>query len=585
MNSPGDPREKRPAALVTGCSTGIGYETALLLARNGWRVFATLRDLKKSGPLRAASAGSSLEILPMDVDQPGSVRRAVAEVLRKAGAIDLLVNNAGWGAFGSLEEFTDEEIRAQYETNVFGLMRVTKEVLPSMRARRSGRILHIGSLAGRMTFTGIALYCSTKHAVEALTEGLRTELRPFNVQVAVVEPGNIKTPFKANRRKAKAFLSGRSAYQGVLQKVLEFGNRTSPWTPGPQAVAQKVLEILQTPRMAVRYPVGLDAVLFPAIRWCLPMTLYDLLMERLYGRFLKGHRPPVQEPTQGPAASGRTALVTGANSGYGLEIAKLLVQRGYRVYATYRDKARSLELFALARSAPTLHPLPMDVTRRASVQGALRTVSRKEGRLDVLVNNAGSVTAGFLEDLSDGELNGQFDVNVFGTLRVTRAAVPLMRVTGGGRILNLGSISGRVVFPGIGAYAASKFALRSLTEGMRMELRPFGIEVGEIAPGTFATKVVANTRMAAKMRDRKSAYAPFRAQVEGLVEKEFRKAAPASIVAGLAGSLLELPRWRVRPVILAGTDAKVMAFLKERLPDAWFEWLFRLAFPWSRFPR
>jgi NAD(P)-dependent dehydrogenase (short-subunit alcohol dehydrogenase family) len=196
--------EERPVALITGCSTGIGYETALLLAREGYRVFAGLRDLKRSGPLRKAAAGLPLEILRLDVDRPGSVKKAVAEVLRRAGTIDLLVNNAGWGAFGALEEFTDEEIQAQFETNVFGSMRVTREVLPSMRARRSGRVLHIGSLAGKMTFAGIALYCSTKHAVEALTEGLRTELRPFGVEVAVIEPGNIKTPFKANRRKVES---------------------------------------------------------------------------------------------------------------------------------------------------------------------------------------------------------------------------------------------------------------------------------------------------------------------------------------------------------------------------------------------
>src|SRR6185295_5356194 len=216
--------ESRPVALITGCSTGIGFETALVLARRGHHVFATMRDLKKAGPLRQAAAGLHLEILSLDVDKPASVQKAVSTLLKKVGRIDLLINNAGWGAFGGLDEFSDEEIKAQYETNVFGLMRVTRAVLPTMRAQRSGRILHIGSLAGKMTFAGIGLYCSSKHAVEALTEGLRLELRPFNIQVAVVEPGSIKTPFKENRRKSKIFLEGKSVHQKALEKIEALGN-------------------------------------------------------------------------------------------------------------------------------------------------------------------------------------------------------------------------------------------------------------------------------------------------------------------------------------------------------------------------
>ncbi len=279
--------ENKPVALITGCSTGIGFETALLLARRGWRVFATLRDVKKSGPLRKASAGMPLEILPLDVDRTASVRRAVAGVVRKAGRIDALVNNAGWGAFGALEEFSDAEIRAQYETNVFGLLRVTREVLPILRRQKAGKVVHIGSLAGQMTFAGIGLYCSTKYAVEAITESLRLEARPFNIQVAVVEPGSIKTPFKVNRRKAVAFVEGRSAYQKTLQAILAFGDNPSALAPGPVRVAQTVARALESRRMAARYRVGLDAVLFPLVRWFMPDFLYDFALRRMYARFRK----------------------------------------------------------------------------------------------------------------------------------------------------------------------------------------------------------------------------------------------------------------------------------------------------------
>ena len=128
------------------------------------------------------------------------------------------MNNAGFGAFGALEDFTDEEILAQYETNVFGLFRIIREVLPSMRSRGRGRILNISSVAGKMTFAGIGLYCSSKHAVEALSESLRLELRPFGIQVGMVEPGQFHTRFRDNRRKNKIFTEGKSAYQPVLRK-------------------------------------------------------------------------------------------------------------------------------------------------------------------------------------------------------------------------------------------------------------------------------------------------------------------------------------------------------------------------------
>lgn len=279
--------ESRPVALVTGCSTGIGLEISILLAQQGWRVFATMRNLKKSGPLRQRAVGLPLEILSLDVDKPTSAVQAAASILKKTGRIDTLVNNAGWGAFGALEEFTDDEILAQYETNVFGLMRVTRAVLPAMRAQRSGRIIHIGSLAGKMTFAGIGLYCSSKYAVEALTEGLRLELRPFDIEAAVVEPGSIKTSFKMNRRKAKLFLQGKSAYQKVMSNILYFGDHPSSLAPGPAKVAQVVLKALSSNRMTARYTAGLDAFWFPAVRWFLPDFIYDFLLKRMYQRFTK----------------------------------------------------------------------------------------------------------------------------------------------------------------------------------------------------------------------------------------------------------------------------------------------------------
>jgi short-subunit dehydrogenase len=278
--------EKRPVTLITGCSTGIGLETSLALARKGYWVFATMRNLKKAGALRQAAKGLPIEILSLDVDKSSEAQKVVSAVMRKAGRIDVLINNAGWGAFGALEEFSDDEIKAQYETNVFGLMRVTNAVLPAMRAQKSGRILHIGSLAGRMTFAGVGLYCSSKYAVEALTEAMRTEVRPFNIEVAVIEPGSTNTQFKYNRHLSQKFLKKKSEYQKVLEKILAYGNNQSLKAPGSKQVVAAILKALESRRMAVRYTAGFDATWFPVARWFLPNGIYDLILKRMYRRFM-----------------------------------------------------------------------------------------------------------------------------------------------------------------------------------------------------------------------------------------------------------------------------------------------------------
>ena len=275
------------------------------------------------------------------------------------------------------------------------------------------------------------------------------------------------------------------------------------------------------------------------------------------------------------------ALVTGATSGFGLETAKLLAQKGYCVYAAYRSAKKRQALRQLEKTLP-IHSIYLDVTDTASINRAVALIRKKEKRVDVLVNNAGFVVAGFLEDLSDQDLRDQFDTNTAGVLRMVRAVAPMMRARGNGRIINIGSISGRVVFPALGAYAASKFALRALTEVLRQELRPFGIEVCEIAPGTFATQVVSSTRFGKNVLSPRSPYKNFKAQVEKKVEESFRRAAPAEKVAQLI--LILLGQSRLKPVYTAGTDAQILGFLKKRLPDAWFERLFTRIFSWSRFP-
>src|SRR5215210_3434575 len=179
------------AVLITGCSSGIGYATAERLADVGWRVYATARDVEKIAPLEKHGC----VLLPLDVTDEDSMRSAVDEVERQEGAVGVLVNNAGYSQSGAVEAVPMDKVRGQFETNVFGLVRMCQLVLPGMRRQGYGRIVNLSSMGGKLTFPGAGHYHATKHAVEALSDALRFEVEGFGVKVSVIEPGLVRTGF------------------------------------------------------------------------------------------------------------------------------------------------------------------------------------------------------------------------------------------------------------------------------------------------------------------------------------------------------------------------------------------------------
>ena len=197
-------------ALITGCSSGIGKYTALEMARREHRVFASMRNLESARFLRADArkAQLPLEILQLDVTDQVSVTSAVQQVVKQAGAIDVLVNNAGVGSIGVVEDYADQEIRYVFETIFFGAVRTTRAVLPVMRARRSGTIIMMSSISGLRTFPFSSVYSASKFALDAVSNGLRYELRPFGIHVLVIEPGNFRTRAGLNMHFPKRITPG-----------------------------------------------------------------------------------------------------------------------------------------------------------------------------------------------------------------------------------------------------------------------------------------------------------------------------------------------------------------------------------------
>jgi NAD(P)-dependent dehydrogenase (short-subunit alcohol dehydrogenase family) len=303
-------------AVVTGSSTGIGFETCLMLGRNGIRTYATMRDLSKADLIKkfAEKEGLPLIVIQMDVDKDDSVVRAFKEIYEddEGGMrLDILINNAGFGLFGALEDQTIENIRKQFETNLFGAVRTIQQVLPKMRDQRSGTIINISSLAGYIGFPASSVYVSTKFALEGLSESLAYEIQPYGISVILIEPGVIKTNFveniimpddiqsnssslMASSLPSASLSEGASShstiasskysenhkssgetttYANVVEKFLSHYYPAMSNAPSPKEVAKVILQSIEASAKQrtnndnfFRYPVGEDAKFYADIK-------------------------------------------------------------------------------------------------------------------------------------------------------------------------------------------------------------------------------------------------------------------------------------------------------------------------------
>jgi NAD(P)-dependent dehydrogenase (short-subunit alcohol dehydrogenase family) len=247
-------------SVVTGSSSGIGYETALILARNGFKTYATMRNIEKGVSLNSIAEKENLfiKIVQLDVTDQSSVKNAVETIHDESGKIDVLINNAGYGLVGALEDVSMEEIKSQFETNFYGLIRVTQAVLPIMRNQGSGKIVNISSGAGRFGFPTGSIYVSTKFAVEGLSESLAYEVEPFGIKIILVEPGVIKTNFFNASNTTKKSLNPNSPYFKMYQNMGSGFSKMIENGSTPDVVAKTVLEAISNDMPKLRYLSGND---------------------------------------------------------------------------------------------------------------------------------------------------------------------------------------------------------------------------------------------------------------------------------------------------------------------------------------
>lgn len=271
-------------ALVTGSSSGIGLETSLALARDGYRTFASMRDTKKAGELQNAAKKEnlSIDVIELDVDREESIVSAVKKIMSEAGRIDVLVNNAGYGQFGCTEDVPIEDFRKQFETNFFSIVRIIQEVAPIMRKQASGIIVNISSVVGRMGLPGSPAYISTKFALEGLSECLRYELGQFGIKTVIIEPGVIKTNFFKSMKIPES--KSDPKYKELTEKILSGLKMMVEMGTAPSQVAEVVIKAIHDKEILPRYTAGTDAAMFMEAK----KMKTDIEFEKYMGKELFG---------------------------------------------------------------------------------------------------------------------------------------------------------------------------------------------------------------------------------------------------------------------------------------------------------
>ena len=272
-------------AVVTGTSSGIGFETSLALAREGYFTYATMRDTTKSDKIKEITQKENLKIniLELDVDDEKSVKSAIAHILDQKQRIDVLVNNAGWGLWGCVEDVSVDEFKEQFETNFFSIIRLIQEVAPTMRKQGSGTIVNVSSVVGRIGFPASPAYISSKFALEGLSESLRFELAPFGVDVIIIEPGVIKTNFMKNMKMAKKSELD-TVYKDITTKVVSGVKMMAEMGTPPKEVANTIVKAIKDKNPLPRYIVGNDALMFlEAKKSKTDIEFENYLKKELYG--------------------------------------------------------------------------------------------------------------------------------------------------------------------------------------------------------------------------------------------------------------------------------------------------------------
>ena len=482
--------------LITGSGRGLGRAIAESVLAAGDKLIATARNPQQLSDL-VELYGDNVRAVALDVTDERAAIAAVQLAVDVFGRLDVLVNNAGYGNLAAIEDTTIQDFRAQLETNLFGVVNLTKAAIPVMRRQGAGRILQFSSMGGRVGPIGRGAYAAAKWGVEGFSEVLAKEVGPLGIKVTIIEPGGFRTDFAGS---SQTILADNPAYASTVGAAARFQREYDGAQPGdPKKAAAAVLNIARLDEPPMRLLLGRDAVRAAAEaertraeadrKWRSLSESTDFIDDagqtsnRASQSFSTGGRADLKS---------RTWLITGASSGLGYALAEFVLQRGDRVTLGARSQAAMTAL--AARYPDRALALALDVTNAEQRAAAVQHTEHRFGVIDVLVNNAGIDYIGAIEEQEERDYRAIFEVNFFGAVSMLRLVLPGMRARGQGTIVNVSSMDGIASLPVNGFYSSSKFALEGLTESLWQEIEPIGLRAFLVEPGSFRTGLADRTK-------------------------------------------------------------------------------------------
>ncbi|MCB9611290.1 MAG: SDR family NAD(P)-dependent oxidoreductase [Sandaracinus sp.] len=559
--------------LVTGATGGIGQATVLALLEEGHRVVATGRDATSLLALRsrARDARHDLHVVELDVTSPTSIAEAHDDVIARVGVPDVIVHTAGIAELGPLMITTEPALERHFTTNVIGAMAVSRPFLDAMRERGHGRIVHVGAVVDRLTLATHGAYGASMYALRALNDTLRQELRPFGIDVVLVEPGTVRTGFLDSAFDGlDAKRTEGSRWNEVIDRLQLLKKAVSWIGVAPERVAGVLVKASTVPAPRRRYGVtAAGATVQLGAKHLLPTRAFDGLVRATLGLARRvGSARSLGTPI---------ALVTGAGGRLGGPSVMALADAGFRVFATDADESTLDKL----RERPNVETLVLDVTDPRSVGAALREVDARTGGygVDLLLNAAGHVEPAPMDLVDDATWRRTFAVNAVGAMRVTRVVAQRMCDRGSGRIVNVSSVAGVMAFPFVGPYQASKFALEALSDALRQELHPFGVDVVLIEPSFIADGFAARVSKSIEERGEAAAHwrplLPHLPSIEGRLGVLGGDAEEVASVVATAATTTE-PAARFAAPWTASVAVRAEPWLPAAVTDRIFHELFAL---------
>ncbi|SKA83913.1 Short-chain dehydrogenase [Clostridium sp. USBA 49] len=266
--------------LITGASSGIGKAAAYTLMEKGFKVYGTSRKIVSETTVKAKKGNGFLKMIPLDVCSQESIDNCIKYILKEESSIDILINNAGFGIAGSVEDTSFEEAFKQFDTNFFGVLRMCRAVLPKMREQKNGLIINISSVAGLISIPYQSMYSASKYALEAMTEALRIEVKQFGIKVSMVEPGDTKTGFTAKREYTHNSLN--SVYSDKFKKSIKTMERDEQNAPSPKLVVDAILKIINSDNPPIRITAGFSYKILVFLKRLLPSRFVEYVVSKIY---------------------------------------------------------------------------------------------------------------------------------------------------------------------------------------------------------------------------------------------------------------------------------------------------------------